>query len=225
MTVTVKKSDSMIQREVLDELRWDPRVDESEVGVQVKGGTVSLTGRIGSYAKKLAAAEAAHRVAGVLDVANDLEVVVPGMDGRSDEEIAKTVRRTLEWDVYVPHQKITTTVADGWVTLEGEVEWVFQRDDAARVIERLGGVRGVINHITVRSRPVDAAAVRRSIEQALERQAEREARRLRIDVEGGLVKLTGKVHSWSERTAVESAARFAPGVQRVENLIRGDPSA
>jgi osmotically-inducible protein OsmY len=225
MTVTVKKSDSMIQREVLEELRWDPRVYETEVGVQVKGGTVTLAGKIGSYAKKLAAAEAAHRVSGVLDVANDLEVVVPGMEGKSDAEIAKSVRQTLEWDVYVPHREISTTVSDGWVTLEGEVEWMFQREDAARVIERLGGVRGVINRITVRSHPIDAAAVRRSIEQALERQAEREARRLRIDVEGGLVKLTGKVHAWSERMAVESAARFAPGVQRVENLIRVDPSA
>lgn len=119
---TTKKSDSQIQQDVLQELRWDPRVDAAEVGVQVKDGVVTLTGEIGSLAKRLAAREAAHRVAGVLDVADDLVVKLPGAMRRTDDELARTVRQALEWDAFVPDRRIRSTVSNGWVTLQGDVD-------------------------------------------------------------------------------------------------------
>src|ERR1700675_3922900 len=118
MTQPIKKTDTQIHHDVLEELKWDSRVDETEVGLQVASGVVTLTGTVTSWAKRVAAQEAAHRVIGVLDVANDLRVKVPGGLTRTDTEIAQAVRRALEWDVFVPEEKITSTVADGFVTLD-----------------------------------------------------------------------------------------------------------
>jgi osmotically-inducible protein OsmY len=214
------KTDAQIQQDVLRELRWDPRVEETDVGVEVDRGVVTLTGTVGSYARRLAAQEAAHRVRGVLDVANDVHVKLPLSEERTDTDIAQAVRHTLEWDVLVPHERIRSTVTNGWVTLEGEVEHWFQRADAERAVRHLAGVRGVTDTIAVQPPAVDSEEVREAIEQALERRAEREAKHIQVAVHDGTVTLTGTVPSWPARQAVFGAARFTPGVKEVEDRLR-----
>lgn len=223
MAQAIKKTDTQIHHDVLEELQWDSRVDEKEVGVQVAGGVVTLTGTVTSWAKRMAAQEAAHRVIGVLDVANDIKVKALGGLAPNDTEIAQAVRRALEWDVFVPEEKITSTVTDGWVTLEGTVERWSQRDDAERAVRNLTGVKSVVNKITVTPPKPVTEGVQKAIEQALERRAEREARRIRVDVRDGTVTLTGSVHSWAERKSVLAAARFTPGVRSVEDHLRTEP--
>jgi osmotically-inducible protein OsmY len=222
VATTIAKTDAELQRLVLQELKWDPRVEETEVGVQVKRGVVTLTGKISSWAKKQAAAQAAHRVAGVLDVANDLEVEIPEKGRPSDTQIAQAVRDALRWNVYVDEREITSDVSNGWVTLHGQAGSWFQRDSASRAVRDLSGVRGVLNQITVRAPAVDAKKIRSGIESALTRQAEREAKRVQVAVENGVVKLSGTVRSWSEKHAIERAAGYSPGVVRVENGLTID---
>jgi osmotically-inducible protein OsmY len=223
MLQTIRKSDLEIQQDVMRELRWDSRIGATRVGVEVDKGVVTLTGTVENFAKKHAATEAAHRVAGVLDVANDVQVHLPGSPGRTDTEIARAVRNALEWDVFVPDQHIRSSVSDGWVTLEGEVEFLRERDDAGRVVRRLGGVRGVRNQITVKPRKVDPAALRKMIGDALERRAEREADQIGVTVDDGSVTLSGKVHSWLEKDAVVGVVGHAPGVRMVSDKLRLEP--
>jgi osmotically-inducible protein OsmY len=223
MPQATKKTDSQIHHDVLAELKWDSRVDETEVGVQVNGGVVTLTGTVTSWAKRVAAQEAARRVIGVLDVANDTKVKVSGGLARTDTEIAQAVRQALEWDVFVPNEKLTSTVTDGWVTLEGPVESWSQRDAAERAVRNLSGVKMVVNKIIVKPAQPTTGDVRKAIEEALERRAEREARNIGVDVRDGTVTLTGPVHSWAERKSVLAAARFTPGVRAVEDRLRTEP--
>jgi osmotically-inducible protein OsmY len=222
-TMTEIKSDAEIQQDVIRELRWDTRVKETDVGVEVDRGIVTLTGTVDSYAKKLAAREAAHRVKGVLDVADDIEVQIPGIMLRNDTDIAKTVRLALEWDVFIPDARIRSTVSSGWVTLEGSVDSLVDRDDAERAVLRLLGVRGVINNITVKPRKAEPRQVRKAIEETLERRAEREASRIDVSVANGKVVLQGRVHSWPEKEAVLGSVRHAPGVQVVSDELRIEP--
>ena len=222
MAHAMKKTDTQIHHDVLEELKWDSRVDEKEVGVQVEGGVVTLAGTVSSWAKRLAAQEAAHRVIGVLDVANDLKVKTMG--AHTDTEIAQAVRRALDWDVFVPEDKITSTVSDGWVTLDGTVERGSQRSDAERAVRNLAGVKIVVNKIAVMPPKPVPGDVRKAIEQALERRAEREAQRIQVEVRDGRVTLTGSVHSWAERKSVVSAVRFTPGVRAVEDHLRTGPA-
>lgn len=220
MTQISTKRDAEIQQDVLRELRWDTRVEETEVGVEVDSGVVTLTGTVSSWAKRLAAQDAAHRVIGVLDVANDIQVKWPGTAGRTDTELAHAVRGALEWDVFVPHQRIRTTVSEGEVTLEGEVDQLRQREDAAGAVRNLEGVRRVTNRITVKpSHQPAATEVRKAIEEALERQVAREARRIHVDIRDGRVTVSGTVRSWAEREAVLGAARGTPGVASVANKL------
>jgi osmotically-inducible protein OsmY len=224
--MTATKTDAQIQQDVLKELDWDPRVEETEVGVSVQHGVVTLSGTVTSWAKRMAAQEAAHRVAGVLDVANDIIVKIPGGLGRSDTEIAHAVRNALEWDVFVPDKDIQSTVSNGWVTLTGMVETVSEREDAARAVRNLTGVRGVDNQITVRQTRVAPERIRAAIEEALERRAEREARRIGVTVSpDGEVTLAGRVRSWAEREAVVASARYLRGVRAVSDRLRIDPDA
>lgn len=225
MTTAIMKSDSQIKADVLNELKWDSRIDESDIGVQVKNGVVNLVGTIDVYAKKIAAREAAHRVHGVLDVVDELQVKVPGIGARTDSEVARAVREALEWDAFVPDEKITSTVSLGIVTLEGLVQTWTQRADAERAVRGLTGVRGVINQITVSAKPVDPTRIKDEIEDALERQAEREARRIGVTVKDGVVTLTGRIRSWAEKNAVDRVVGFAPGVRRVEDQLIVDPYA
>jgi osmotically-inducible protein OsmY len=215
--------DAQIKHAVLQELAWDTRVKETEVGVEVDRGVVTLTGTVDSYAKKLAAQEAAHHVVGVLDVVNNLHVHAFGQGTGSDTELAHRVRQTLEWDVLVPDHQITSTVEDGWVTLAGQVEVWNQREEAERAIRFLAGVRGVTNLITVTPQQITPYEVRRTLQAALERRAVREAARIQVAVTGGTVTLSGRVQSWFEKRAILGAIRHAPGVEAVDDHLRIEP--
>jgi osmotically-inducible protein OsmY len=210
------KTDQEVQQAVLNELRWDTHVDAAEIGVEVRGGIVTLAGTLSSWAKKIAAEEAAHRVSGVLDVANDIAVVPPGEVAYGDSEIAAAVRQALKWDVFVPDEQIQSTVMDGAVTLKGYVTTYAQRDDAARAVRNLAGVRFVDNQLAVAAGQITPDDLRAAIHDALERHADREASRIQIDVEGGRVTLRGDVQSWKEREAVMGAVT---GTRGVENIV------
>ena len=218
-----KRSDKELEQDLRRELRWDSRIISSPIEVRVSNGVATLTGIVSSYAKKIAAQEAAHRVPGILDVANDIEVRAIDLFARTDTQIASAVRNVLEWDALVPNERITSTVSDGWVMLEGAVDYWREREDAERAIRRLNGVVGVINKITIEKRAVDPKELRQQIEYALERRADREAERLRVDIHDGAVDLWGRVHSWQEKRAVLGSISHAPGVSRVVDHLRVDP--
>ena len=217
-TATVSRTDEQIQKDVLAELKWEPRVLPNEIGVAVKDGIVALTGWVDSYVKRWAAEEAAHRVSGVKAVVNDVEVRLPSAAERTDPDIAAAAVRALEWDAMVPTDKIEVTVSKGWVTLKGDVEWQYQRQDADRVIRRLSGVKGVTNLITIKPH-LTASELKTKIEQALVRSAETDARRITVDVDGSKVILKGTVRSWAEREEAARSAWSAPGVASVDNRI------
>jgi osmotically-inducible protein OsmY len=221
MGQSIDRTDSHIKHDVVEELRWDTRVNETGVGVEVKGGTVTLTGSVDSWAARLAAQQAAHRVAGVLDVANDIRVKLPDWSERDDTDIAKAVRVALEWDTLVPHERIRTTVSNGVVTLEGTLDYWTQYDDAVRAVRNLAGVTAVNNLISVDPplpRP-SADAVRGAIESALDRHAQHAAKQVKVSVVEGNVVLSGDVPSWAEREAIEGAVRGTHGVRKVENHL------
>ncbi len=217
------KTDSQIQQDVLNELKWDTRVAPNEVGVEVGNGIVTLTGTVSSYAKKLAAEEAAHHVLGVLDVANDLAVKLAPDAKPDDTEIAAAVRQALQWDVFVPDDKIQTTVAHGFVTLQGTVEYASQRHDAARAVQNLAGVCAIDNLIKVKRVDVQKPMLKTAIHDALERRAERDADRIQLQIDAGHVTLSGTVHSWSERQAVVGAAWGTRGVEMVTDELHISP--
>src|SRR4030088_359998 len=202
---TKTRSDADIQRDVLDELKWDARVQPNEVGVAVKDGIVTLTGWVDSYTKRWAAEEAALRVRGVKAVANDIEVKLPISVERTDADIAAAALRALEWDAMIPNDQVKVTVSKGWVTLDGEVNWQFQRDDAERVVRRLTGVKGVTNLLRVKSRPTPSE-LKQKIEDALVRSAETDAKRITVEVQGNKVVLEGTVRAWAEKQEAERVA-------------------
>jgi osmotically-inducible protein OsmY len=199
----------------LDELKWEPRLQPNEIGVSVKDGVVTLTGWVDSYLKKWDAEQAAHRVRGVKAVANDIELKL--LSERTDPDIAAAALRALEWDAGIS-EKIDVTVSKGWVTLRGEVEWQFEKEDAERVVRRLAGVKGVTNLITVKPK-VSSSDLKKKIEQALVRSAELDANRITVEVQGSKAILKGTVRSWAEREEAERSAWAAPGILSVENHI------
>ncbi|HEX5597335.1 MAG TPA: BON domain-containing protein [Micromonosporaceae bacterium] len=219
-TAAIRRMDQDIQRDLLEELKWEAQVRPNEIGATVRDGVVTLAGWVDNYAKKWAAERAAHRIRGVRAVANDIEVRLPTSAKRTDADIAIAATRALEWDAFVPLEDLDVTVSDGWVTLQGEVEWEYQRRAAERAVGRLAGVLGVSNGITVRppEQPV-AGDLKELIETALVRSAETDADRIDIEVRGDRIVLRGNVRSWIERQEAERVTWSAPGVLEVENQI------
>jgi osmotically-inducible protein OsmY len=213
------KTDEQLQRDVLAELKWDARVLPNEIGVSVKHDVVTLTGHVDSFYKKWAAEEAARRVRGVAAVANDLEIKLPSSSERTDEDIAAAAVQALEADTLLGSKNLQVTVSNGWVTVRGEVEWNFQKEDAARLLHRLRGVKGVTNLITIEARPTPDE-IKGHIERALVRTAELDAQRISVQVQGSKAILKGKVRSWAERDQAERTAWVAPGITQVEDHIQ-----
>ncbi|GAA4567978.1 BON domain-containing protein [Micromonospora coerulea] len=220
-TATISRTDQDIQTDVLDELTWEPRVRPNEIGVTVTDGVVTLTGWVDSYAKKWAAERAAHRVSRVRAVANDLAVRIATSAEKSDPEIATAASRALEWDAFVPIETLDVTVADGWVTLHGQVEWEYQRRAAERAVGRLTGVRGVSNGITVRpaTARTDGRDLAERIVDALARNGATEAEGITVRVHGDTIVLAGLVHSVPEREEIERVVWSAPGIREVHNHV------
>lgn len=225
-TAMMARTDEQIQRDVLEELKWDARVQPNEIGVSVTDGVVTVTGWVDSYTKKWVAERTAHRVRGVKAVANDIEVRLPSSVDRTDADVAQAATRALQWDAFVPIERLDVTVSRGWVTLQGEVEWQYQRRAAERAVRRLSGVRGVTNLIAVRPRIKPSPSdLRQRIEDALVRSAETDAERIRVEVTGDQIVLTGTVRSWAEKEEAERVAWSAPGVTAVDNRIVVDPTS
>ena len=218
------RSDEAILNEVMFQLGCDSRVKQTEVGVTVNKGIVTLTGIVDSCVKKLAAQQAAHKAFGVLDVVNDIDVRVAGDTRNDDAEIARALRRALEWNVLVPATRINSTVSKGWVTLQGEVDCLREREDAERAVSVLPGVRGVFNNIQVKT-AIDPEDVKFTIADVLARRADREADRIRVDVNEGEVILTGAVNSWDEKEAIIGAISHSPGVTGLTDHLFIDPFA
>ncbi|MEI9941914.1 MAG: BON domain-containing protein [Pseudomonadota bacterium] len=219
MTMT----DREIDEAVLSELEWDTRVDARAIEVQAERGRVNLRGKVGSWAERLAAQEAAHRVGGVREVINRIEVELTPEARRSDAQLARAVQSALDSDVLVPQAVVHSSASGGQVILEGQVDFCSQRDDAERVVRNIRGVRRVLNQILVRPTVGDAYEVQKSIEAALERRGERRAPRIDLDVHDGKVILAGVVHSWAERQSVIAAVKGTRGVRSVDDRLSIEP--
>jgi osmotically-inducible protein OsmY len=208
------KTDRQLKMEVEAELDWDPAVTSTDIGVEVVDRVVTLSGHPPSFAEKLAAEKAVHRVAGVKAVVVEMQVRLPQKDERTDEDIANAVHAILHWTVGLPDDSVKVQVEKGWITLRGTVDWAYQSHVAARAVSHMRGVRGVINRIEVRGK-IASDDIGEKIAQAMQRHAEREVKHIGIHVKDGMVTLTGKVGSYAERAVARGAAWSAPGVHAV----------
>ncbi len=216
------RSDEEIKRDVEAELKWDPDIDATDIAVSTKNGVVTLAGYVPSYLMKYEAEKAAKRVAGVVGVANDLEVRLPSIDERPDPEIARDAVAAIKSRLPISWDRTKVIVKNAWVTLEGEVEWNYQRQTAEEAVRTLKGVKGVTNSIVVKPR-AEPTDIKKKIEEAFRRNAEIDAGRIQVEARGAEVILKGTVRSWVEREEAERAAWSAPGVVRVEDRIVVSP--
>ena len=213
------KTDLQLQRDVLDELKFEPSIREVEIGIAAKGGVITLSGFVDSYAEKFAAEHTAERVSGVKAVADEIKVKLPGSFQRSDTDIARTVVNALRWDIQVPDDRIKATVENGWIDLQGDVEWQYQKWAAEGAVRNLTGVKGVTNLITVKPKSASTYEVGQRIKDSLRRHAERDADKITIEAKDGRVTLRGTVSSFAERQDAKRAAWQAPGVTNVDDMI------
>jgi osmotically-inducible protein OsmY len=212
-------TDSSLRQDIIDELDFEPSIDAADIGVAVKNDIVTLTGHVPIYSQKVTVEDVVPRVKGVKGLAEEIEVRPVGSNRTADDEIAKRAINTLGWNTSIPSGTVQVKVQKGWVALTGKVEWFYQKNAAANAVRDLAGVVGVTNQIEIKQH-ASATDVKKRIEDALKRYAEVEAQAIRIDVlDGGKVRLDGKVHAWSERSAAERAAWPAPGVTTVEDRI------
>jgi osmotically-inducible protein OsmY len=216
------RSDSEVERDVKDELAWDPDLDATDIAVSVKKGVVTLTGFVKSYTDKYEAEAAAKRVAGVVAIANDIEVRLPSVDERPDPEIARDAVAAIKSQLPISSEKIKVVVKNGWITLEGQVEWQYQRSAAENAVRRIKGVKGVINSVQLKPH-TEPSEIKRKIQEAFRRNAEVDANRIVVEADGGVVTLNGPVRSWIEREEAERAAWAAPGVTSVVDQIVVSP--
>jgi osmotically-inducible protein OsmY len=211
-------TDKDLKQHVQSAFEWEPSLDATDVGISVDEGVVTLRGTIATFTEKMTAEHVALRVYGVKGVANDLVVHLAGGFDRTDTEIAQAALTALRWNTSVPPDKVTVTVANGWLTLNGKLDWQYQKDAAARAVRDLVGVKGLTNMITIQPH-VKTMDVREKIESAFRRSAEIDARRIIVNASDGKVVLTGNVHSWHERQEAERAAWAAPGVKQVDDRL------
>ena len=218
------KASEQLQTDVVDELAYDAEVDSSRIAVTVTDGVVTLKGAVPSFMQLMAAERAVKRIKGVHAVANDLEVQLAPAGKRDDTAIAEAVLNALKWSTSVPKDRVTVTVTKGWVTLQGKVEWGYQKTAAYKAVRDLYGVRGVSNDIAIESR-VEPFEIKRKISDAFKRDAQIDADHVRVEATGGSVTLRGTVRSWSERQAAERVAWAAPGVVSVVSQLEVKPYA
>jgi osmotically-inducible protein OsmY len=218
------RNDTDIQRDIVRELNWEPSLRNDDIAVGVREGVVTLAGFVDSYADKWTAERVAGRVKGVKAVANDIEVKLPSSSSRPDPDIARAALDALKWHVSLPNERIRVKVEKGWLTLEGDVDWYYQKEAAERAVRYLTGVQGVSNLITVKARPTPSD-VKEKIKEALQRGAEFDAERITVELDGNKAILRGTVRSYAEMRDAERAARNAPGITEVDSRLTVDPYA